>query len=425
MPSSAAGRRSLRVMLPTLGSAGDVHPFVALGLALRSRGHQATILTNPLFQPLIESQGLGFLPVLTAEDAAVTMADPDLWDARKGFSVVAKRVIIPAIAEVYRLIEAHADSDTVVAASSISFGARLAQERLGLPTATIHLQPIVLLSLIEQGVMGSFRFSAAQPMWLKKALFELVDWATIDRVLKPPLNRFRATLGLPPVSRVLYRWIHSPQCVIAFFPEWFAPPQEDWPPRTHLVGFPLWDGGAQATLAQEVEEFLSAGDAPIIFTAGSAAATMRRFFVESIETARRLKARAMLVTNFPRQLPSELPPEVRAFGYLPFGNVLPRAALLVYHGGIGTMAQTINAGVPHLVVPSSHDQFDNGWRLEQLGLGRAIPRKRFHAGAATRAISEILGDEAIAARCRDYVGRIDSASALTRACKLIEGLAGP
>jgi rhamnosyltransferase subunit B len=404
---------------------GDVHPFVALGLALRIRGHQVTILTNPLFQALIESQGLNFLPVGTLEDVEAAIADPNLWDSRRGFEVVARRVILPSIDTVYRLIESHADSDTVVAASSIAFGARVAQERLKLPTASIHLQPTVIRSYIEQGMFGNVRISASQPMWFKKALFRIADWVAIDRVLKRPLNDFRATLGLPAVSRLLHRWIHSPQCVIGFFPEWFAPPQIDWPPHTHLVGFPLWDGGGAAGAAPvppEVSEFLDAGEAPIIFTPGSAASTMQRFFLESIQAARRLDRRAMLITNFLGQLPGNLPPGIKAFSYVPFSEVLPRAALMVYHGGIGTLAQTVKAGTIHLAVPNAHDQFDNGWRLEQLGLGRSIPGTSYRAARAATEIRALLGDPALKQRARQFSARIDSAASVARACELIEGL---
>ena len=75
---------------------------------------------------------------------------------------------------------------------------------------------------------------------------QVAPWL-IDRLLRKPLNDFRSTLGLSPVSRVLRRWIHSPECVIGFFPDWFAPPQADWPPNVHLVGFPLWDGGTEVS----------------------------------------------------------------------------------------------------------------------------------------------------------------------------------
>ena len=131
----------------------------------------------------------------------------------------------------------------------------------------------------------------------------------------------------------------------------------------------------------------------------------------------------MLVTNFPEQLPRALPPAVKAFGYLPFSEVLPHAAGLVYHGGIGTLAQGIKAAIPHLVVPNSHDQFDNGWRIAQLGLGRSIPERRYRAAGAAEALEALLQDASIGRRCREYSARMDPGAALTRACELIEALA--
>jgi rhamnosyltransferase subunit B len=417
--------RRLNVLLPTLGSAGDVHPFIALGSALRARGHRATIITNPFFRDGIEAQGLDFLPVGTIAEVESAIADPNLWHRNKGLEVVAKRVIIPSIAEIFRIIEKHADADTVVAASGLAFGARIAQEKLGLPTASVHLQPTVIRSLVDHGMFGHLRISRSQPMWFKQALFRFIDWAAIDRLLRQPLNDFRATLGLSPVTRVLQRWIHSPQCVIGFFPDWFAPPQSDWPPNVHLVGFPLWDGGASAALpetAVEARDFLAAGEPPVIVTPGSAASTMQGYFVESIAALHGLGLRGMLITNFPGQLPATLPPGIKAFGYLPFGEVLPGAALIVYHGGIGTLAQAVNAGVPQLVVPSAHDQFDNGWRIARLGLGRSLPRTRYRAVPAASEIRTIISDRAMSRRSREWSARVDSAAALARACALIEGL---
>jgi rhamnosyltransferase subunit B len=131
-------KSSLHVLLPTMGSAGDVHPFIALGAALQTRGHRATILTNPIFQALIEAQGIGFLPVGTAEEANAAIANPELWHLRKGFKVIAQ-VVVPAIGQIYRQIDKHADSRTVVAFSSLAFGARVAQEKLGIPSASVHL----------------------------------------------------------------------------------------------------------------------------------------------------------------------------------------------------------------------------------------------------------------------------------------------
>ncbi len=412
----------MKVLLPTLGSSGDVHPFIALGVALRARGHQATILTNPYFQTLVERQGLDFLPVGNIAEVERAVGNPDLWHLRKGFDIIA-RVLEPAMAQIYGLLESHADASTVVAFSTLAFGARVAQEKLGIPSASVHLQPSVIRTFADQGMLGNVRMSAAQPAWLKRALFRAIDWLVLDRSLMPPLNRLRTRLGLPPVDRVMHRWMHSPQLVIAFFPDWFAAPQPDWPANTHTVGFPLWDGDGESASAQEAEAFLSSGAPPVIFTPGSAGSTMQSFFRESVRAVGRVGLRAMLVTNFPQQVPASLPRDVRVFGYLPFSALLPRAALLVYHGGIGTLAQGIRAAVPHLVVPHGYDQFDSGWRIEQLRLGRSIPQSRYRAESAAGAIRSILQDASASQRRVRFAERMDPAAALSRACDLLEGLA--
>jgi len=151
---------ALHVLLPTLGSAGDVHPVIALALALKARGHRATIITNPLFQDQIEKLDISFMPVGTAEKALELIANPDLWDPKRGFEVIAEDVMIPSLQPVYDAIATHAGPNTVVASSAIAFGARIAQEKLGVPTASVILQPSMLRSLHDAGVFGTLRISA-------------------------------------------------------------------------------------------------------------------------------------------------------------------------------------------------------------------------------------------------------------------------
>jgi UDP:flavonoid glycosyltransferase YjiC (YdhE family) len=187
----------------------------------------------------------------------------------------------------------------------------------------------------------------------------------------------------------------------------------------HLVGFPLWDAEHTARF-DEALEFIDAGTAPIVFTPGSAGSTMHTFFEESVKAAQLAGMRAMLVTNHAAQIPGNLPPGIKAFGYLPFSKLLPRSALLVYHGGIGTLAQGIHARVPHLVVPHAYDQFDNAWRLRRLGLGASIPIGSYRPRRAARAILGLTGDVAAAQLRRDYAQRIDTNAAVERAADLVE-----
>jgi rhamnosyltransferase subunit B len=407
------------VLLPTLGSAGDVHPFIAIGLELKRRGHRATLLTNPLFQLLIESHGLGYLPVGSEAVARAAIGNPDVWHLRRGFAILAQ-VVGPAIEEVYRLIERRANRDTVVVYSTLAFGGRLAQEKLGLAGASVHLQPSVLRTFGEQGMLGNVRLSASHPRWFKQGLFRLIDLLVIDRNLQRPLNELRARLSLPPVSRLMHQWMHSPELVLAMFPDWFAPPQPDWPPNTHTVGFPLWDQEPSPERSR-AREFLQDGPPPVVVTPGSAGSTMRRLFDESVAALAELGLRGMLVTNFPEQLPSGLPRGIEAFGYLPFSEVLPRSELLIYHGGVGTLAQALRAGVKQLVVPHGYDQFDSGWRVERLGVGASIVERRYRRARVARTLRDLLSGVSIASQCRNIAARLDGNGA-ARAVDLIEAL---
>ncbi|HEY2682001.1 MAG TPA: glycosyltransferase [Steroidobacteraceae bacterium] len=411
--------RRLDVLLPTLGSAGDVHPFIAIGLELKRRGHRATLLTNPLFQALIESHGLGYLPVGSEAVARAAIGNPDVWHLRRGFAILAQ-VVGPAIEEVYRLIERRANRDTVVVYSTLAFGGRLAQEKLGLAGASVHLQPSVLRTFGEQGMLGNVRLSASHPRWFKQGLFRLIDLLVIDRNLQRPLNELRARLSLPPVSRLMHQWMHSPELVLAMFPDWFAPPQPDWPPNTHTVGFPLWDQEPSPERSR-AREFLQDGPPPVVVTPGSAGSTMRRLFDESVAALAELGLRGMLVTNFPEQLPSGLPRGIEAFGYLPFSEVLPRSELLIYHGGVGTLAQALRAGVKQLVVPHGYDQFDSGWRVERLGVGASIVERRYRRARVVRTLRDLLSGVSIASQCRNIAARLDGNGA-ARAVDLIEAL---
>jgi rhamnosyltransferase subunit B len=263
------------------------------------------------------------------------------------------------------------------------------------------------------------------PRILKQAFFWVADNIYVDRLICPRLNEFRSSLGLGPVRGVFRNWANSPQLVLGLFPSWFAAPQPDWPANTHLTGFILHDDDGRSELAADVQAFLRSGPPPLLVTPGSAASDRDEFFRRTVAACGEAGVRAMLVTNFPGQLPRALPDGVRAFAYLPFSRVLPRCAAIVYHGGIGTLAQAVRAGVPHLVVPNAHDQPDNGRRIERLGLGLCISPKKYNRRTAVRAFGTLMGSVEIHRRCCEFAPRVDGEASLDRACSLIEELGQP
>jgi rhamnosyltransferase subunit B len=414
----------LRILLAAIGSSGDVNPVVGLGCALRRRGHQVTVATNEIFGPEIRAQGLAFEQLGTRAAAETLMADPRLWNLRKGFGLIAEQAILPQIEPLYRIVERHRGPGCVVAATTLCLGARVAQENLGVPTASIHLQPLVIRSNIDFGVIWHLNMGPRMPRAVKRFLFWIGDKAFADRLVAPGLNAFRATLGMPPVRGIFTSYVHSPQLVLGLFPGWFAPVQPDWPPQTRLTGFILHDDGGDDKALTDADRFLDEGPAPVLVTPGSAAMDRTAFFKKTVEACRRAGVRAMLVTNHPSQLPATLPAGISAFSYLPFSRVLPRCAAIIHHGGIGTLAQSVRAGIPQLVVANAHDQPDNGHRIERLGLGFAASQGSYSVKGALRAIDSLLHAQAIRERCASFAPRVDSAAALEAACIHIEGLAG-
>ncbi|MBO0698183.1 MAG: glycosyltransferase family 1 protein [Zavarzinella sp.] len=415
----------MTVILVPMGSAGDVYPFIGLGAALRSRGHRVEVVANSYYQSAVERGGLSFVELGTYEDLRPGIEDPNLWHRWKGF-VVLGRVILPLMRRLYDIIASrYVPGETVVAASSLALAARVAQEKLGVPLVTVHLQPAAIRSAYDDpGVLP--RLLSAR--WLRVPLKRLLDWLADVLLLNPTfgheVNALRTDLGLPAVRRPFHRWTHSPQRVLGLFPDWFAPPQPDWPVQTRLTGFPLYDDPGREGLPKEAEHFLAGGDPPVVFSPGSVMKHGREFFTESVTACRLLGRRGLLLTRFDEQVPGGLPEGVRHFHYLPFSQVLPRAAALVSHGGIGSVSQALAAGVPQLVMPMAFDQFPNATRLEQLGVARSLPVTDYRGPAVARALGELLASPAVADQCRTLAGRFRQRNSLEEACLAIEDL-GP
>lgn len=406
-----------------MGSAGDVHPFVGLGAALRDRGHEVTVITNEHFAPLVARVGLEFVQLGSEAEFNATLDNPALWDGRRGFETVMGK-ILQGLRPSYDLIaERHVPGETVVVGSMLGFGARIAHEALGVPYVSVHLQPSVLRSLSDPPVYPTIGDLARWPRLIRRWLYRFMDAAVIDRLLCPAVNTFRAEQGLPPVKRVFHQWIHSPQLVLGLFPEWLSPPQPDWPPNVRLTGFPLYDEATIREAEPEVERFLDDGEPPIVVTPGSAMKHGEAFFTAVIEALRRSGRRGMLLTRFPDQLPRTLPDGVAHFDYIPFSRVLPRAAAIVHHGGIGTTAQALAAGIPQLLMPMAHDQPDNAHRLQRLGVARALPPARFQAAAVKHALDELAGSGRVTERCRELAAQVAAQrDGLDQAARAIERL---
>jgi UDP:flavonoid glycosyltransferase YjiC (YdhE family) len=412
--------KTLFVMTP-VGSAGDVHPYIGIGRALRARGHDVVIVTAGAFKTACERAGLGFHETISAEIFDVMSKHPDLWHSRKGLQFVMGTVSKYLRAGYERVADVYQPGRTVLVGHALSFATRIFEEKHGVPSATLHLAPSIFRSDYQQPAFAPGRTLSGAPRWVKRTFWWAVDRFLVDPMVVPRLNEFRQDLELPPVSRVLRHCVHSPQRVIALFPDWFGPPQPDWPPALRMAGFPQYDESDHQGLAPGLLRFLDAGDPPIVFTPGSANQDAASFFRAAVDASARLERRALLLTRFTDHLPT-LPADVHHEGYAPLSTLLPRCAALVHHGGIGTLAQALAAGVPQLTMPMGFDQPDNTTRLLRLGVARWVAPSKFSAERVAPLLDSLLSEPAVAAACAKYAALLQDSWALERTCDLLEEL---
>ena len=284
------------ILLVAVGSHGDVHPFVGIGMGLRARGHRVRVIVNPHFESVVRGAGLEIVPLGTDAEYRALATHPDLWHRTRGPRYIFQQMsaLVPRVYQA--IVEHHVPGQTVVVHSTLAMGARVAQEKLGIATATVHLQPAIIRSAILPPTLPG----AVLPMWLplmgRRFLLFLADKLILDPMLAPALNEFRASLGLSiPARSIVHTWWNSPQRVIGLFPEWYAPPQEDWLPQIRLTGFPLYDERGVFAMPPELNEFLQSGTPPIAFTPGSAMWKADEFFKQGAEACRILGRRGLLL----------------------------------------------------------------------------------------------------------------------------------
>lgn len=411
-------------LLTPVGSSGDVHPFIGVGRGLKARGHDVTIVTAEPFRLVSERAGLRFVPTQSTAEFEQLAAHPKLWHPRLG-PIVVLRAVASVLRSTYACIgRAYESGRTVLVGHFLSYATRVFEEVHEAPAATLQLAPSAFRSLYQQPAYAPGHDASGWPRWLKRSTWWSIDHLVVDPRIVPQLNRWRRELGLrTPVQRIFKDWLHSPQRVIGMFPDWFGPPQPDWPAQLRLTGFPLYDESDQHAGNPGLERFLSEGEGPILFTPGSANQAAAAFFEAAVDAVMRLGRRALLLTRYPRQVPSRLPAGVRHEAYVPFSRILPRCAAFVHHGGIGTCAQGLAAGVPQLVMPLSFDQPDNGTRLARLGTGRWIVPAQFSGERVADALRGLIGNEQVAHACAQWARAVAAGDGIRETCDLLEEVA--
>lgn len=409
----------LQILIVALGSGGDVYPMIDIGRWMAARGHRVEFVSSPQFAPSVRASDLAFHPCVSLPANLNGTQDAGLAQGNSAYRALFD-ALLRAVPAAYRIITAlYEPGRTVIVANAAAMGARIARETLDAPLVTVHFQPILLRSRNHQPGLIVSRKWRPLVRAMRAVLMPALDRWVFDPALAPGLNEFRGRLGLPPVKRVFGGWIHSPDLVLGLFPDWFATPEPDWPPHTHLVGFPPTDLVFTPGEDPPLDAFLDSGSPPVVFSSSSIPPFAGRFFETSIEACRMTGRRALLVTQAGERLPW-LPSHVHHVTDTPVGHVLARAAALVHHGGVNTMGAAFAAGIPQIAVPLTFDQPDNAARLRALGAGAVVRPAAYFADTVSRTLNQVLTSASILTTCRTIAARVRTAEPMRRACELIE-----
>ena len=203
----------------------------------------------------------------------------------------------------------------------------------------------------------------------------------------------------------------------------FFPVPADWPARYRTVGFLVWDVPSDSQTNAEVDQFLSAGEPPVLVTLGHLGAALSPQRFEMIaETLDELGVRSILTVGYDANLTSTLRDRPGVWPHVPISRVLPRCRAVVHVGGLGTLAAILSGGAPALVLPQTPESRWSARRVEELGVGIGLSRRALRRGPLRRALTRLLDDARCATRARDFARLLEGEDGATNAADEIERL---
>jgi rhamnosyltransferase subunit B len=415
-----------RIILATLGSYGDIHPYMALAMELQARGHHPVIATSELYREKMEAAGFDFVPI-RPNLPPPQKQDQEMMDKvmhpKKGSGFLLNEMLFPSLRDAYEdLMQAVKGADLLLT-HPITFAGPLVAQKTGIPWVSSVLAPVSFMSAYDPPMPPFWKWMRHLQVFGPR--FMTAFFAQAKKYYhNESYDCFRDELGLPDRGNPVFEGQHSPTLILALFSKLIGKPQPDWPPQARVTGFAFYDGRKERTMPEQLLRFLDAGTAPIVFTLGTSAVWVAsNFYRESVAAARLLGRRAVLLIGDERNRPDEaLPAGILAVDYAPYEALLPRACVMVHHGGVGTTSQGLRAGVPTLIVPFAFDQPDNAARAEKLGTSRTLPREKYRGTRIAKELDSLLSNAIYTRTARKVSEQLHSENGAANACDLIEGV---
>lgn len=407
----------MRVTILTIGSRGDVQPFVALGVGLREAGHEVTLATGGAFETFISEHGLRF--------AALDVGLLERLQSPEGKAALSGRNFLATVREtvsMYRRVldeewAASRGTDALVYHPKALGGYHIA-EALGAPGFLAH--PIPMFSptrAFPNPVLPVSNLGGPLNRFSYEAFLRL-STASFQRTI----NRWRReTLGLPPrrfLASELELRGEPVRTLVACSPRVVSPPA-DWDRSVTVTGYWFLDGREDWQPPAHLADFLEAGPPPVYVGFGSLGGwTSDETVGAALVALKRSGQRGVLATS---RVPSSVPENVCVIEFAPHEWLFPRMAAVVHHGGAGTTAEGLRAGKPTVICPTMlNDQLFWGRRVRDLGAGpEPIPQKKLTAEKLLTAI-RATGDGRMRERAAALGEEIRAENGVARAVEAIE-----
>jgi len=415
-------KAQVRVRIITIGWQGDVRPYVALGAGLQAAGYDVRVLTHPAFEGLVRGHGLDFAPVSgdpreMADNRQLRALHDDGRNLLRWWRTF-KEVDAPLMTQRLKdCWDACQDADVIVVSILPYLLGYAIAEKLQVPLVRGFYFPVSPTGsrpadFVPTRPWLGERFNLATYHAQRQILWSIArPWVALScrAVLGNGRLPRREPFGALDRTQQLLLYCYSPAV---------APPPSDWGPWIDVTGYWFLDRASDWTPPADLVAFLEAGPPPV-YIGGFGSMTNR----DPTEIARTIAQalaltgqRAIVLTGWGGLSSAELPREIFAIDWIPFDWLFPRVSAVVHHGGAGTTAASLRAGLPTVVVPYFLDQFFWGRRVFELGVGpKPILRKRLAVDSVASAIRTATTDPEMKRRAAALGAQIRSEDGVGRA----------
>lgn len=420
----------MRIVLSNIGTYGDTNPLIALALELKRRGHTPVMAVPEVYRQKIAPLGLEFHAIRPDIDPTNNVLVEMVYDIKHGTEHGLRNFLFPSLRQTYDDLTDAATKPVradLMLLGELNYAGPIVAEKTGIPWASYVLAPLSFFSAFDPPVLPPYPKLAKADKKVPgfgRVIKRVARFAS--RKWPEPIYALRKELGLPRGENPLFDAKHSPHLVLALFSRVLGVEQKDWPPNTLIAGFAYYDADAgNAKLPPHLDRFVKSGEAPVVFTLGSAAVLAAGDFYEvSAKAAMELGVRAvLLIGTDPRNRPTTaLPESICVAEYAPYSALFSSAKLVVHQGGVGTTAQCLRAGKPMLIMPYSHDQPDNARRMKRLGVAKVIQKASYTPKKVTRKLRKMLEEPKLAQKSAAIAQQLGHEDGVKTACDALEAL---